>query len=64
MLNKALEIRRNPSVNGLCDEDPVPRMTVTNCLQSIGSRPITFDNALSLGNQALLSHNKLSMLKI
>ena len=49
MLNKALEIRRNPEVSRVCDaaclylgNDPVPRMTVTNFLQSIGSKLIIF----------------------
>ena len=34
-------------------------MTVTNCLQRIGRRPITFENFSPPGNQALLSHNKV-----
>ena len=29
----------------VCDEDPVPRIPVTNCLQRIGSKPITFENS-------------------
>ena len=32
-------------VNGVCDEDTFTRMTVPNCLQRIGSKPITFENA-------------------
>ena len=49
MLKKALDRRRNTAVNGVCDaaclelgEDPVPRITVANFLQRIGSKPITF----------------------
>ena len=42
------------------DEDPVPPMKVRNYLQRIGSRPITFDNALPPEKQALLSHNQVN----
>ena len=45
MLKKYLERHRNPDVNVVCDEYPVPKMIVTNCLQSIDSKPITFENA-------------------
>ena len=58
-LNKSLERQRNPAVNGVCDEDPISRMTVNNCLQRIGSRPITFDNAFPLVNQVFLSQNQV-----
>ena len=41
-MKKAMDRRRNPAVNGVCDaaclelsEDPFPRQTVTNCLQRI-----------------------------
>ena len=51
-LKKAMERRRNPEVDGACDaaclglvEDPVPRQTVTNCLQRIGGKPVIYDNA-------------------
>ena len=60
-LNKDLERRRNPAVNGVCDatflglgEDSVPIMTVANCLQRFGSDTITFENSPSLRKQALL----------
>ena len=43
----------------MCYEDPVPQMTVTNCLQRIASRLITFYNAFPPGNQVLLSHNQV-----
>ena len=43
-LKKAMEIWRNPEINGVCDEYPVPRMTMTIFLQKIGSKPITFEN--------------------
>ena len=58
-LNKYTEIRRNPVANQVCDEYPVPRMTVTNCLQSIGSKSITFENDSPPGKQALISHNQV-----
>ena len=34
-------------------------MTVTNCLQIIGSRPITFENAFPPVKQVLLSQNQV-----
>ena len=58
-LKKALEIRRNPEDNGLCDEDPVPRMKVINCLQRIGNMPITFNNESTPGKQDLLLQNQV-----
>ena len=55
---KSLERRRNLEVNGVCDaaclelgKNPVPPMTVINCLQRIGSKPITYKNALPPRNQ-------------
>ena len=60
MLKKALERRRNPEVNEVCDEDPIPRMTVNNCSQSIVSKPITFENSSPLRNQALLSQRQVN----
>ena len=33
-------------------------MEVNNCLQRIGSRPITFDNSFPSGKQAFLLHNQ------
>ena len=51
-LNKAMERHRNPEVSGLCDaaclglgKDTAPQQKVTNCLQSIGIKPITYENA-------------------
>ena len=64
--NKALEIRINLAVNGVCNadylelgEDPVPRQTVTNFLQRINSKPITYENASPQINQALLSQRQV-----
>ena len=59
MLMKALENWRNPAVNGVYDEDPVPQITVTNFFQRICSRPITFDNAFLPGKQVFLSQRKV-----
>ena len=59
MTKKYLERWRNPAVNGVCDEDPVPRMIVTNFLQKIGSSLITFENASPPGKQAFLSQNQV-----
>ena len=60
-LKKSLERRRNPAVNKVYDaaclelgEDPVPQMTVANFFQSIGSKPIKFENTSPLRNQTLL----------
>ena len=39
---------------------PVPRKTVTNCLQSIVSKPITYNNSLPPRNHALLSKRKVN----
>ena len=51
-LNTSMEVHRNPAFNGVCDVaclelgiDPVPKKTVTNCLQMIGSKTITYNNA-------------------
>ena len=48
-------------VNGVCDaacselgEDPVPRITGANCLQRIGSKPISYENYCPPINQALI----------
>ena len=53
-LRKDMEILRNPAFNRGCDEYPVTQMKVTNCLQRIDSKPITFDNAFPTGKQELL----------
>ena len=58
-LKKALERRKNPEVNGLCDEDPVPQIIVTNCLQRIGIKPIIFENAFPPIKQALLFQSQV-----
>ena len=57
-----MDRQRNPEVNRVCDayflelgDDIFPRQTVTNCLQRIGSKLITYENASPLRNQALLS---------
>ena len=63
-MKKALERRRNPAVNRVCDEDPVTRMTVINCLQSIGSRPIIFENPPPWESRRCYRTMRLSMLKI
>ena len=44
---KALERQKNTEVNGVCDEDNILLMTVNNCLQRIGSKPIKFENAIA-----------------
>ena len=59
-MKKYLEIRRNSAVNQVCDEDPIPRMTVINFLKRIGSRTIKFENAFPPGKQALISHNQVN----
>ena len=41
-------------------EDPVPWMTVVNCLRSIGSNTITYENALALTKQTLLSEMQVN----
>ena len=46
-------------VNGVCDEDPVPGMTVNIFLQSISSNPINIDNASPPRKQALLSQRQV-----
>ena len=53
-MKKSPKIRSNPAVNGVCDEDDVNRITVTNCLQRIGSKQITFENSFLPIKQALL----------
>ena len=65
-LNKSMERRRNPAVNGVCDaacldlgEDNVPRQTVTIFLQRIGNKPITYNNSSPPRNQALLSKRQV-----
>ena len=40
-------------------EDPVPQMTVENCLKIIGSKPIMFENASPLIKQAFLSQRQV-----
>ena len=62
MLEKYLERLMNPTVDGVCYEgglelceDPINQMTVANFLKIIEGDPITYDNALPLRNQALLS---------
>ena len=46
-----MEIQNNPEPNGVHDaaclglgKDPIPRQKVTNCLQRIGRKPITYYN--------------------
>ena len=56
---KDLERRRNPAVNGVCDEYPVTLMKVKNGLQRIGSNPITFENAFPPRKQALLLQSQI-----
>ena len=58
-LKKSREGWRNPAVNGFFNEDPVPQKVVTNCLQRIGSKPITFDNAFTSIKWELLSQRKV-----
>ena len=59
-LKKSLDTWSNPAVNGVCDEDTVPQMTVTLFLQNIGSKPITFYNDSPPRNQALLSQRQVT----
>ena len=54
-------------VNGVCDaaclklgENPVTQQAVANCLQSIGSKPITYENAFPPINQALISQSHVN----
>ena len=56
---KALERRKNTAVNGVCDEDNILLMTVNNCLQRIGSKPIKFENAPPPGRQEFLSKRQV-----
>ena len=58
--------RRNLAVNVVCDaaclelvENPVTQQTVTNFLQRIDSKPITYKNASLQRNKALLSQRKV-----
>ena len=51
-MNKLLERLRKTTVDEVCDEgylelveDPVPQITVVNCLKMIGSKAITYNNA-------------------
>ena len=62
-----MERHRNPSVNGVFDadclelgEDPVPGQIVTNNLQRIGSKPITYNNTYPPINWALLLQRQLN----
>ena len=62
MMKKALKNWRKPLVDGLCDEaclqlgeDPIPRLTVVNFLQRVGSNPITYNNNLTMSKQVFLS---------
>ena len=61
-----MERHRNPSVNGVFDadclelgEDPVPGQIVTNNLQRIGSKPITYNNTYPPRNWAVLLQRQL-----
>ena len=52
---------RYPDMRGLCDKaclelglDPVPKQTVLNVLQSIGRKPITYENDFPKKNRELL----------
>ena len=61
-----MEIRRKPAVDGLCDESclelckyPVPLIIVVNCLQRIGRKPITYNNAFPVSKRAFLLQIKL-----
>ena len=49
-------------IYGVCDEgylelveDPIPWMTVANCLKFIGRKMITYDNSLLLRKRPFLS---------
>ena len=61
-LKKYLVNNRYPDVRVRCDEyclglglDPVPKQTAFNVLQSIGSNPITYDNAFPMNKKGLIS---------
>ena len=41
-------------------EDTVPQMTVANCFQRIGSKPLTYENSFSLIKQALLLQRQVN----
>ena len=60
-----MERRRNPAVNGVCNEaclefgeEPRPSTNSDHFFQSIGSKPITYDNDFPPRNQALLTEVK------
>ena len=64
---KSLERWRNPEDNGVCDtdclelgEDPIHRQTVTNFLQKIGIKLITYENASPPRKQAFLSQRQVN----
>ena len=41
-------------------EDPVPRMTVANCLQRIGSNPITHNKSFHISNRTFLLQRQVN----
>ena len=58
------------AVRGYCDEaclellfDPFPKQTVFTVLQMIGSKPITYDNALPSNNRALISEMQVNYME-
>ena len=58
-LKKDMERWRNTAVNGVCDEYPVPQMTLKICLQRIGSKSIKFENASPLRKQVFISQSQV-----
>ena len=65
-----MERQRNKDVHGVCDaaclglgKYHVPQITLTNCLQRIGIKPITYENAFPPRNQALLQQRQVNCVK-
>ena len=59
-MKKYLDIMRNPMVDVVCNEEdlelgkyPVPQIPVSNCLQNIGSNPITYKDEFLLRQKGL-----------
>ena len=66
-MNKDMERRRNQEVNGVCNadclelgDDPVPQQTLTNCFQSIVSKPITYNNDFPPRKQSLIFQRQVN----
>ena len=65
-INKLIELQRKQKLEKVWDEgdlklgeDPIPGITVVNCLRIIGKKLITYENTLPLIKRTLISYHQV-----